>query len=172
MHKSADASLLDNPFWRFSTRLYSQASVSTACLELQDQFAADVNMLLFCKWSALAGPGRLQLSELRDCVAVTADLQGSVIQVLRGLRRKQPTDDVPEPAKFMRRQLAELELAAERLEQALLYCWSRDLKRPENVDVAAEAARNLVAYLSLLSADVEAAAGPVRALLAAVVDAE
>src|SRR5216683_1844224 len=34
-------------FWRFSLRFYSRPSVAAACLALQDEAGADVNLMLF-----------------------------------------------------------------------------------------------------------------------------
>ncbi len=167
MSESADADLLDSPFWKFSKRIYSQTGVSKACLDLQNRFAADVNILLFCKWSAEFGPGRLALGQLRECVDITAQWQLKVVQVLRELRQQKLKQNTPELGDFAQRQLQSLELNAECVEQALLYQWSMDYARPRDVDVDAEAARNLVAYLSLLSVDMRAAADPLRVLLAA-----
>src|SRR3954470_15433331 len=37
----------DSPFWRFSLRFYARAKVASACLALQDETGADVNLVLF-----------------------------------------------------------------------------------------------------------------------------
>ena len=40
-------------FWDFSLEIYAKPGVAQACLALQDECGADVNLLLFCCW---AGP--------------------------------------------------------------------------------------------------------------------
>ena len=37
----------ESPFWRFSLRFYSRPGVASACLALQDEAGADVNVMLF-----------------------------------------------------------------------------------------------------------------------------
>ena len=39
-----------HPFWRFSLRVYRAAGVQQACLALQEDCGADVNLLLLCGW--------------------------------------------------------------------------------------------------------------------------
>ena len=39
-------------FWLFSLALYGQSGVEPSCLELQNNFSADVNILLWCGWLA------------------------------------------------------------------------------------------------------------------------
>ena len=39
-------------FWNFSNQLYARDGVASACLHLQEQFQLDVNLVLFCFWSA------------------------------------------------------------------------------------------------------------------------
>ena len=42
-----------SPFWRFSLRIYP--AVADTCLELQDRFGVDVNVLLFLLFAARNG---------------------------------------------------------------------------------------------------------------------
>ena len=44
-----------HPFWRFSLRVYRAAGVQQACLALQEDCGADVNLLLLCGWQGLDG---------------------------------------------------------------------------------------------------------------------
>ena len=39
-----------SPFWRFSLRLYRLPGVAEACIKLQEESGADVNLLLFLLW--------------------------------------------------------------------------------------------------------------------------
>lgn len=43
------------PFWRFSVRLFRAAGVADACIALQDECGADVNLLLYCGWLGACG---------------------------------------------------------------------------------------------------------------------
>src|SRR5580700_8812006 len=53
---SEAATSADTPFWRFSLKFYRQGGVSEACIDLQDGYGVDVNLLLFLLW--LASDGR------------------------------------------------------------------------------------------------------------------
>ena len=62
------------------------------------------------------------------------------------------------------------ELDAERVEQELLFRWAGERQRDPEIDVAAEAARNLVVYLARQGVSAGQVAPQLRALLAAVVE--
>ena len=112
-----------NPFWDFSLRVYAERGVAPACIALQDELGLDVNLLLFCLWYGVCGPGRIPEETLRRCLDETRPWQQRVVQPLRELRRSLKTDPAGAPAALLepfRRQLGEIELAAERLEQDLL----------------------------------------------------
>ena len=42
----------DNPFWRFSLSLYQIKRIQDACLQLQDEAGANVNLLFFAVWTS------------------------------------------------------------------------------------------------------------------------
>ena len=44
--------LHDNPFWRFSLSLYQLKRIKDACLQLQDDSGANINLLFFAIWTA------------------------------------------------------------------------------------------------------------------------
>ena len=56
-------------FWAFSLKVYAEQAVADICLDLQDQFGADVNVVLFMLWSA-ARRRRLSAAEIRGIVAL------------------------------------------------------------------------------------------------------
>lgn len=47
----------DHPFWDYSLRVYCGDGVPAACLDLQDRFEIDVNVMLFCSWIGQSGRG-------------------------------------------------------------------------------------------------------------------
>ena len=112
----------ESPFWRFSLRFYSRPSVAAACLALQDQAGADVNLMLFLLF--LAEHKRQVTSE------DIAQLDGSVrawrdcvVKPLRELRRALKTGigEIPiAVSETFRGQIKRLELESERIEQHLL----------------------------------------------------
>jgi uncharacterized protein (TIGR02444 family) len=59
---------LEETLWRFSLLLYAKPNVANACLALQDEVGADINLLLFLLWEATQGR-RVSLQELEDVEA-------------------------------------------------------------------------------------------------------
>lgn len=169
MTETAD-SLADNPFWVFSARVYSRPGVTDACLELQDKFGLDVNLLLFCLWCAVDGPGRLNGDDFDDFESAARLWQVETVQPLRAMRRRSRDDLDDELAGFFRAAMLRVELDAERVEQELLYRWGRERPRAADVDVPAEAARNLVVYLSRHAVSTDQVAPQLRSLLASITD--
>ena len=42
---------MDSPLWRFSLAVYADATVRQECLELQDEYGVDINLVLFCAFA-------------------------------------------------------------------------------------------------------------------------
>jgi uncharacterized protein (TIGR02444 family) len=112
----------ENPFWNFSLEIYARPGVSEACLALQDEIGADVNLVLFCLW--LARQGRiLDDAAARDCIAVTHPWQARMVAPIRALRQACRYDAMLAPEALresLRQELARVELHAERVEHELL----------------------------------------------------
>jgi len=115
----------DESFWDFSLRTYRVSGVPEACLALQDELGADVNMVLYCCWAgdrsaALDGPAFQRAFEFSSQWAT------EVVRPLRHARRwmKQegcaegPVDR--EACLALREQIKGTELAAEKLQQLTL----------------------------------------------------
>lgn len=68
------ASLSSAGFWDFSLQIYAHEPVKVLCLQLQDEHALNVNMLLFCAYLDHLGrvltPHRLDLIEQSICEQV------------------------------------------------------------------------------------------------------
>ncbi len=129
-------------FWDFSVSLYENADVQAACLDLQEQFAADVNVVLFCLWvPALDG------ESLDRALEAAWPVQRDYIQPLRQMRRalSKSGDEAA-----LRETVAAAELAAEQLEQTRL---SSLISRPSGPASLSEARDHLLAYATKLGAD-------------------
>ena len=50
----------DHPFWDYSLDVYMQDKVGAACIDLQERYQLDVNVLLFCLWFGASDRGRLE----------------------------------------------------------------------------------------------------------------
>lgn len=142
-----------HPFWRFSLRVYRAAGVQEACLALQEDCGADVNLVLLCAFAGHAGRP-LDQRRLRQAMAQVGAWQSDVIAPVRKARRalkRHPPPDA-EAAQSLRKQILALELELEYVEQsmlsALLAQWPLPT-RPVAPRAAVEA--NLARYLKLLN---------------------
>lgn len=114
----------DNPFWDFSLTVYEREGVPAACLRLQDRQGVDVNMLLFCCWTAQSAAVGLEKAALARIVDRIAPWKAAVVERLRAARRdlKQGFDGFsPVGCDALRDKIKALELEAEKLQQDALF---------------------------------------------------
>jgi len=114
-------------FWTFSLSVYDNSAVQRECLDLQDRYAIDVNLLLFCAYAGAVHGAVLSPADLRQAGDVVHDWHAHVVNNLRTARRalKSLSRD-PSQVGFdsFYDSLKERELEAERLEQTMLEHWS------------------------------------------------
>ena len=144
----------DHALWRFSLRVYGAEGVEAACLRLQDDHGADVNLVLFCCWLGAAGYGRVAEPLLRSALAAAAHWRGRAVAPLRALRRSLKHDPAPlaaADAEPVRRKVLAAELEAEHALQTLLFGLASDLDRTAATPArrAADAAANIESYLAM-----------------------
>jgi uncharacterized protein (TIGR02444 family) len=143
----------ESALWRFALAFYRRPGVDDACLQLQDETGADVNVLLYLLFLAAQGRGvrAEDVSRIVEHVAVWRD---AVVVPLRELRRKlnQPLGafTVAVTAEF-RNEVKRTELAAERIQlEALERLIAPDASPPAAIDRLDVARSNLAAYGSRL----------------------
>jgi uncharacterized protein (TIGR02444 family) len=148
------------PFWRFSLHYYRQAGVSDACIVLQDDCGADVNLFLFLLWLAAE---RRQLSEtevkkLDDNVRDWRDL--TIIPIREARRKLKGAPTLVEPAKqeAFRTKVKAVELEAERLQQEALYALTQSGPLGSEAPPPAAARGNVAAYERVLGSSFPKAA--------------
>ncbi|HEY6257424.1 MAG TPA: TIGR02444 family protein [Xanthobacteraceae bacterium] len=162
-----------SPFWRFSLQFYRLPGVAEACIRLQEEAGADVNLLLFLLWNAARQRALTvaQVTELEQRIAAWRD---RAVIPLRAIRRalKSPQDLVEGgAAEAFRTRIKAVELEAERLQQEAMYDLVRVSLLGETAPSAAEAARaNVAAYARICDGDFAAPA--VDTLLAALASAK
>jgi uncharacterized protein (TIGR02444 family) len=160
-----------SPFWRFSLRIYP--GIADTCLELQDRFGVDVNVLLFLLFAAHNGR-KVMSADVRAIISAVASWNREVVVPLRSVRRflRSPPEIIEgEAAESLRQHVKHVELEAERLQQEGLYRNLRlqELGAPEASPEAA-ARSNVEAYAADLGTAFEPAL--VDALLAGFRDLE
>jgi uncharacterized protein (TIGR02444 family) len=137
-----------SPFWRFSLQFYRQPGVAEACIRLQEESGADVNLLLFLLWHGAQGR-RLSLAEVGALEQKIGGWRELAVIPLRAIRRalKSPPALVEGgAAEAFRTRIKAVELEAERLQQEAMYELARACLLGE-ASSAPEAARaNVAAY--------------------------
>jgi uncharacterized protein (TIGR02444 family) len=141
-----------SPFWRFSLQFYRLPGVAEACIRLQEEAGADVNLLLFLLWhgTQLRRLSRQEVERLEQKIAAWRD---RAVIPLRAIRRalKSPQGLVEAgTAEAFRTRIKAVELEAERLQQEAMYDLVRVSLLGEQAPSAADAARaNVAAYAGI-----------------------
>ena len=152
----------DNPFWDFSLKFYGGEGVASACLELQDKFGVDVNILLYCCWLAAAGAEEMEPAELVEMIAAIEPWQSGVVQRLRQVRRDMKQEEMMNLGPLsegLRQAVKDCELEGEKIEQTILYQSGQNAFLNNSVllaDRAKNAESNLKNYLRAILGDVPA----------------
>lgn len=151
--------LADNPFWQFSTRVYAAPEVAPECIELQDRNGIDVNVLLFAAWLGADRRTALAAQDIERITKAIKDWSDNVVTPLRATRRKlKLMSEMTLPAvQALRSRIAEVELAAEQLEQAFLYALAADIGRPMPGNRQRAIEGNVAAVLNWYGVDERAA---------------
>lgn len=104
-------------FWDFSLELYDEEGVASACLELQDSYQLDVNLLLFCFWHGNAF-GQVDQALMRMVINFSIEWRAQVVQPLRDARNwMKLSPHSSEQFTTLREGIKAEELAAEKYQQ-------------------------------------------------------
>jgi uncharacterized protein (TIGR02444 family) len=151
----SEPSAQGSPFWRFSLAFYRRPKVAEACIALQEEAGADVNLLLFLLWHATQARS-LSRTEVADLEGRVAPWRDTAVVPLRAVRRalKAPAGIVAPPtAEAFRTRIKAAELEAERLQQEAMYELVNAGPLGRAVGNAGEAARaNIEVYQSICRA--------------------
>jgi uncharacterized protein (TIGR02444 family) len=109
-----------NPFWDFSLEVYARPGVPEACVSLQDRQGLDVNILLYALWAGSRGR-RLSKADCDALSAAASAWQDEVVRPLRSVRRALKKTGVLAEERALRECVKRGELAAEQIEQRLLF---------------------------------------------------
>lgn len=122
---------LDTPLWAFSLAVYGGDGVADECLDLQERLSLDVNILLFAAFVGAVETVRLEPNDIAAASAAVADWQSEIVRSLRRARRAlklmraEADNPLHEARAALRAQVKAAELEAEKIEQAMLWQWSR-----------------------------------------------
>jgi uncharacterized protein (TIGR02444 family) len=152
----------EHPLWHFSLAVYRMPGVSDACLRLQDDAGADVNLLLYFCWLATVRDAALDEAEIRRAVDATADWRDQVVRPLRGVRRwmKDGAAGMPrDSVEGLRSDVKRVELESEQLQQDLLFRLGGAGVRAAagGADARARAEENIARYFKVIRVSAAAA---------------
>lgn len=153
--QATPAQALDSPLWTFSLKVYGADGVADECLALQERLGLDVNLLLFAAYMGAIEGVALDAADIAGAAGTVSAWHDDMVRALRRVRRglKPPSLDAYNPlraaAAGLRTQVKAAELEAEKIEQAMLWQWSRaNLGARAHSDVRAALAANLAALLA------------------------
>lgn len=156
-----------SPFWRFSIKFYAVSGVAEACIDLQDQAGADVNILFFLLWNAAEKRtlDQSQVAELERTIGAWRDMAVVPLRNVRRALKAPPPVMAADVAEGFRTRIKAVELEAERLQQEAMYALAQSgrIGRAATSPVAA-AQQSIAAYQAILR---PFPAGLISAILAA-----
>ena len=142
-------------FWDFSVRTYRTDGVPDACLSLQNDYGADVNMLLYCCWIAVHS-GEFDAALFASAGEFSDNWAEHVVVPLRSARTwmkhtgctagEVPTDE----CMTLRDEIKSVEFAAEKLQQEVLESLAAigELRNADYDQVLEDVQANLSLYAS------------------------
>lgn len=140
-------------FWDFSVCTYCADGVADACVSLQNDHGADVNMLLFCCWVGVHF-GRFDRELFGKASRFSTHWTDNVVMPLRSARTWMKhhgceTEPVPmESCMALREEIKAIELSSEKMQQEVLESLVLvELPRNDAPDqILADVVANLVLY--------------------------
>ena len=120
---------MGSPFWNFSLAVYRASAVQDECLDLQDQFGLDVNLVLLCAFLGAGHGVALTSDDISSARQEVRHWHEQIVCTLRAARRNLKTIELPDAhaaqaAMQLRAQVKVAELESERMEQMMLEQWA------------------------------------------------
>jgi uncharacterized protein (TIGR02444 family) len=143
---------MESPLWRFSLAVYRGAGVQEECLDVQERYGVDVNLLMLCAYAGAVEGAALSARDVEDALDATGGWHADVVRVLRQVRRSlKPwgeAGDFAQVAGPLRLKVKAAELESEQIEQAMMWTWLRERgARLPRRDAGAALAANVRALL-------------------------
>jgi uncharacterized protein (TIGR02444 family) len=121
---------MESPLWRFSLAVYRGAGVQEECLDVQERFGVDVNLLMLCAYAGAVEGAALSARDVEDALDASGAWHADVVRVLRQVRRSlKPwgeAGDLAQVAAPLRLKVKAAELESEQIEQAMMWTWLRE----------------------------------------------
>jgi len=85
---------MGSPFWNFSLAVYGANAVQDECLNLQDQFGLDVNLVLLCAFLGAVHGVALTFDDIASARQEVQQWHEHVVRPLRATRRHLKTAEL------------------------------------------------------------------------------
>lgn len=143
-------------FWDYSLQLYNREGVAAACLELQEGYRLDVNLILFCFWHSSAY-GEVDQALLQDVIEVSIEWRSHVVQPLRNARTWMKLNPSPgELFNSLREDIKANELMAEKYQQEKIDSLTADFNRGRQCQSGSDASgKNVDSLLQALGIELD-----------------
>ncbi len=120
---------MGSPFWNFSLAVYGASAVQDECLNLQDQFGVDVNLVLLCAFLGAIHDVALAPDDIASARREVQEWHEQVVRPLRAARRNLKAAELVNALDAtatmqLRAQVKAAELESERIEQMMLERWA------------------------------------------------
>lgn len=120
---------MGSPFWNFSLAVYGASAVQDECLNLQDQYGLDVNLVLLCAFLGAIHGVALTADDIVAARQEVQQWQEQIVRPLRAARRSLKTVELQNAqdttaAMQLRAQVKAAELESERIEHMMLERWA------------------------------------------------
>jgi len=112
----------DSELWTFSEQTYALPDVEDSCLKLQNDFDADINIILYCIWVAEKSV-LLSQDDIQLLIKTTEPWQKTILRPLRDARKMMKQHIIAMPSDMLDQtvnNLGEMELNAEHMSQLAL----------------------------------------------------
>lgn len=157
-HRTNTTGPLPSPeFWRYSLKLYSKMAVKNICLELQQLYDINVNMVLLCCWYAFAGHGVIPEDDLLKIKEEIEPWHEKITKPLRELRSLISNFSQESPMHDMRKDILADELIAEHIEHLIIlnHLGIYPIRKRSNQQKISDCIDNFHRYFHLLGATLD-----------------
>jgi len=114
--------------WDFSIAIYGASAVQSECLDLQDRFGLDVNLILLCAFLGAVHRAALTSDDIASAREAVRQWHEQIVRPLRAARRSLKTVELQgadaNGAAQLRTQVKAAELESESLELMTLEQWA------------------------------------------------
>ena len=149
----------DSELWTFSEQTYALPEVESVCLKLQNEYDADVNIILYCLWVAEKSI-TLNEDDIKLLIKTTEPWLTTILRPLRDARKIMKQHIIAMPSDMLDQTVSninEMELNAEHMSQLALEK-AINLDRPSDatqLSIVECASTNLSMYFQYLESSTD-----------------